>query len=116
MKGFVGLLACAVCTGLPVPAVAAGHAADAADAAATRAYLSAAASYANAAYPLVGARIAVMEADEREVAARCPSAFIYAPATRRLRISAKRWATRSGMRAWRLCVRSWKRLPRRSAA
>ena len=76
MKGFVGLLACTACAGLPVPAIAAGRAADTA---AARAYLSAAATYANAAYPLVGARIAAMEADEREVAAQCPSAFLYAP-------------------------------------
>jgi hypothetical protein len=70
------LLACTVCAGLPVPAIAAGRAADAA---AARAYLSAAASYANAAYPLVGARIAAMEVDERDVAAQCPSAFLFAP-------------------------------------
>ncbi len=70
----MGLLVCTVCAGLPVPAIAAGHAADAA-----RAYLSAAATYANATYPLVGVRIAAMEADEREVAAQCPSAFLYAP-------------------------------------
>lgn len=76
MKAFVGLLSCTVCAGLPVPAIAAGRAADAA---AARAYLSAAASYANAAYPLVEARIAAMEADERDVAGQCPSAFLYAP-------------------------------------
>lgn len=76
MKGFVGLLVCTACAGLPVPAIAAGRAADAA---AARAYLSAAATYANAAYHLVGASIAAMEADEREVAAQCPSAFLYAP-------------------------------------
>jgi hypothetical protein len=76
VKGFVGLLACAVCIGVPVPAIAAGRAVDAVP---TRAYLSAAASYAEGAYPLVGARITVMEGDEREVAAQCPSAFLYAP-------------------------------------
>jgi hypothetical protein len=71
-----GLLACIVCAGLAVPAVATGRRADVA---ATRAFLGAAATYANAAYPLVGARIAAMEANEREVAAQCPSAFLYAP-------------------------------------
>jgi hypothetical protein len=76
VKGFVGLLVCTVCAGVPVPAIAAGRAADAA---AARAYLSAAAAYANAAHHLVGARIAAMEADEREVAAQCPSALLYAP-------------------------------------
>jgi hypothetical protein len=76
VKGFIGLLVCTACAGVPVPAVAAGRAADAA---AARAYLSAAATYANAAHHLVAARIAAMEADEREVAAQCPSAFLYAP-------------------------------------
>jgi hypothetical protein len=76
VRAFIGLLVCTACAGLPAPAIAAGHAADAA---ATRAYLSAAAAYANAASPLVGARIAAMEANEREVAAQCPSAFLYAP-------------------------------------
>lgn len=76
MRGFVGLLVCIVCAGLPAPAIAAGRAADAA---ATRAYLGAAVSYANAAYPLVGARIAALEANEHEVAAQCPSALLYAP-------------------------------------
>ncbi len=76
MRGFVGLLVCIVCAGLPAPAIAAGNAADAA---ATRAYLGAAVSYDNAAYPLVGASIAAMEANEREVAEQCPSAFLYAP-------------------------------------
>jgi hypothetical protein len=76
MKGFLGLLVCAWCVSPPVPAMATVRAGDAA---AARAYLSAAATYADAAYPLVGARIAAMEADEREVAARCPSALFYAP-------------------------------------
>jgi hypothetical protein len=76
MKSFVGLLVGTMCAGLPTPATAAGNAADAA---ATRAYLSAAATYANAAYPLVGARVAAMETNEGEVAAQCPSAFLYAP-------------------------------------
>ena len=76
MRSFVGLLACAVCAGVPAPAIADGHAADVAS---TRAYLSAAVSYANGTYPLVAARIAAMEADEREVAAQCPSVFVYAP-------------------------------------
>lgn len=67
---------CAVCAGLPVPAIAAGRAADTT---ATRAYVSAVATYANAAYHVVGARIAAMEADERGVASQCPSAFLYAP-------------------------------------
>lgn len=101
MKGFVGFLACIVCAGLPVPAVAAGRAADVA---ATRAYLSAAVSYANAAYPLVGARITAMEANEREVAAQCPSTFVYAPRDTAVSNSAKRWATRSGTRTLRRCV------------
>lgn len=70
----MGLLACVVYAALPVPAIAAGRAADAA-----RTYLSAAATYANAAYPLVEARIGAMELDEREVAAECPSLFLYAP-------------------------------------
>jgi hypothetical protein len=76
VKGFVGLLVCTACAGLPVPAIATERAADAA---AARAYLSAAATYANAAHHLVAARIAAMEADEREVAAQCPSALLYAP-------------------------------------
>jgi hypothetical protein len=76
VKGFLGLLVCTWCAGLALPAVAAGRAANAA---AARAYLSAAAIDANNSYPLVGARIAAMEADEREVAAQCPSAFLYAP-------------------------------------
>jgi hypothetical protein len=76
VMGFLGLLVCVWCAGLPVPAIAAGRVGDAA---AARAYLSAAATYADAAYPLMVARIAAMEVDEREVAAQCPSAFLYAP-------------------------------------
>ncbi len=76
VKGFVGLLTCVVCAGLPAPAIAGERVADAT---ATRAYVTAAATYADAAYPLVGARIAAMEAYEREVAAQCPSTFLYAP-------------------------------------
>jgi hypothetical protein len=76
MRGLVVSLVCAACVGMPVSAIAAEHAADAN---ATRAYLNAAATYAKAANLLVGARVAAMEADEREVAAQCPSSFVYAP-------------------------------------
>jgi hypothetical protein len=76
MTRLIAGLACAACACLPVPALAAVHADDAA---ATRAYLRADDAYEGGAYAEVGAMVAAIEARAGEIAGECPSALTYAP-------------------------------------